>query len=200
MRASVKVAAGISALHPLSEACGSWGGGPNRRGGAVGRWAAFAGVLASVPGRAGGGWLVESGRGAKFLRQIWRFEIPLPATSLSPSAVACDLLSGPGVGASWWPARGPGETLAGPAGPAAATPKGAAFLHGGAAEVPCFHPDPPCPGENLISSRIWRRRRLAHRDLAGGAVREAGCGREALQVRDGAASSSSSDSTKRIST
>ena len=125
---------------------------------------------------------------------------PFPATSLSPSAVACDLLSGPGVGASWWPARGPGETLAGPAGPAAATPKGAAFLHGGAAEVPCFHPDPPCPGENLISSRIWRRRRLARRDLAGGAVREAGCGREALQVRDGAASSSSSDSTKRIST
>ena len=79
---------------------------------------------------------------------------PFPATSLSPSAVACDLLSGPGVGASWWPARGPGETLAGPAGPAAATPKGAAFLHGGAAEVPCFPPRSPCPGENLYPRRI----------------------------------------------
>ena len=92
-RALVKVAARISALHPLSEACGSWGGGPNRRGGVVGRWAAFAGVLASVPGRAGGGWLVESGRGAKFLRQIWRFEIPsrLPLSRRRRWLVICSL-------------------------------------------------------------------------------------------------------------
>ena len=74
--------------------------------------------------------------------------------------------------------------MAGPAGPAAATPKGAAFLHGGAAEVPCSPPRSPCPGENLYPRRIWRRRRLARRDLAGGVVKGAGLGREVLQERD----------------
>ena len=89
----MKVAAGISALLPLLEARGSWGGGPCRRGDVVGRWAAFAGVLASVPGRAGGGWLVESGRGAKILRQIWRFEIPsrLPLSRRRRWLVICSL-------------------------------------------------------------------------------------------------------------